>query len=144
MSDSSPSIIRGGLATDERGTVRFVNDFNPKFYGVRRFYTIENHQVGYVRAWHGHRKEAKFITVLSGAAIIGVANMESRETQKFVMSADNPQILYVPPGYANGSMSLVPNTQIIHFSTCTMEEAADDDIRYALRQFDDIWRIEPR
>lgn len=141
---SDPSIIKGGLATDERGTVRFVNGFN--FHGVKRFYTIENYQVGYIRAWHGHWKEAKYITVMSGAALIGIANMTTKKAEKYVLSANEPRVLYVPPGYANGSMALVPNTQIIHFSTSTLEESQQDDVRLHVTEFDDEywWWAKPR
>ncbi len=142
---SEPFVIKGGLAGDERGVVRFVNGFN--FEGVKRFYTIENHQVGYVRAWHGHWRESKWIYVASGAAMIAVAHMTLPNTrEKFVLSAEAPGVLYVPPGYANGSMSLVPGTVIIHFSDKTLEESKGDDVRIHWLEYDDKhwWRINPR
>ena len=37
----------------------FVNDFN--FENVKRFYQVENHRQGFIRAWHGHKKEGKYI-----------------------------------------------------------------------------------
>ena len=62
-------LIEGGLAADDRGIVSFVNDFD--FQGVKRFYTVTNHRAGFVRAWHAHRREGKYITVVQGAAIVG-------------------------------------------------------------------------
>ena len=51
---SEPLLIEGGLAVDDRGEVRFVNGFG--FEGVKRFYAVSNHQPGFVRAWHAHRR----------------------------------------------------------------------------------------
>jgi dTDP-4-dehydrorhamnose 3,5-epimerase len=45
-----PKIINGGIAPDDRGSVRFVNDFD--FAKVKRFYQVENHRAGFIRAWH--------------------------------------------------------------------------------------------
>ena len=62
--NSDIAILDGGIATDDRGCVRFVNDFN--FKGVKRFYQVENHRQGFIRAWHGHKKEGKYVyTVLN-------------------------------------------------------------------------------
>src|SRR5262245_66287388 len=62
---SEPRLIAGGIAVDDRGAVRFVNDFD--FAGVKRFYWVTNHRSGLVRAWHAHRRETKHVTVLRGA-----------------------------------------------------------------------------
>jgi len=63
-------VLNGGLAVDDRGSVSFVNDFT--FEGVKRFYQVENHRKGFIRAWHGHQKEGKFVYVTNGSALIGV------------------------------------------------------------------------
>ena len=67
-------IFEGKIIADDRGTVRFINDFN--FVGVKRFYQVENHRRGFIRAWHGHRKEGKYVYVVNGAALIGVVNLD--------------------------------------------------------------------
>ena len=51
--------VEGGLFADDRGFLRFVNNFD--FSQVKRFYQVENHSAGFIRAWHGHKKEKKFI-----------------------------------------------------------------------------------
>ena len=51
-----PVIIEGGLAVDDRGELMFANDFGME--SVRRFYTVSNHNSGFVRAWHAHKQEA--------------------------------------------------------------------------------------
>jgi dTDP-4-dehydrorhamnose 3,5-epimerase len=133
-------VIRGGIAVDDRGSLRFVNDFN--FEGVKRFYQVENHRRGFIRAWHGHEKEGKYCWVASGTALVGTVPLSAEQgdlsqTSKFVLSAKSPSILWIPPGYYNGFMNLEEDTKIIFFSTSTLEEAKDDDIRLAY----DAWNI---
>lgn len=137
--------FRGGLAVDDRGEVTFVNEFD--FDGVKRFYTVLNHWQGFVRAWHAHKKEGKYVTVVEGAALVGAVKIDdwinpSRDLDVFraVLSAKTPSIIHIPPGHANGFMSLAPNTRIIFFSTSTLEESHGDDIRYDARYWD-IWNV---
>jgi dTDP-4-dehydrorhamnose 3,5-epimerase len=129
-------ILNGGIAVDDRGSLRFVNDFN--FGEVKRFYQVENHRLGFIRAWHGHKKEGKYVYVSSGTALIGVVNMETEEIQKFVISAKQPKILFIPPNHYNGFKNLEENTSVIFFSTTTLEESLGDDIRQAHDKWD-IW-----
>lgn len=142
------TLIKGGLAVDDRGNVSFVNDFN--FADVKRFYMIQNHQTGFVRAWHGHKKEAKYFYVVDGDALICGIKIDDWErpskelkVEKFVLSARTPSILYLPAGYANGLMSLSPNTKIIVFSASTLQDSLGDDIRFEARYWNP-WTIEER
>ena len=128
-------LILGGISVDDRGSVRFVNDFN--FNDVKRFYQVENHSRGFIRAWHGHKKEGKYVYVSSGSALIGVVNMDTEKIEKFVLSSKSPRILYIPPNNFNGFKSLEENTIILFFSTSTLEESLGDDIR----ESHDKWNI---
>ena len=128
-------LILGGISVDDRGSVRFVNDFN--FNDVKRFYQVENHSKGFIRAWHGHKKEGKYVYVVNGSALIGVVNMDSEEINKFVLSSQTPKVLWIPPGHYNGFKSLEENTKILFFSTSTIEESLGDDIR----ESHDKWNI---
>lgn len=136
MKKEKTELIQGGLAVDDRGSVTFINDFN--FEGVKRFYQVENHKKGFIRAWHGHKKEGKYVYVVQGTALIGVVNMITEEVSKFVLSSKSPKILWIPAGNYNGFKSLEENTKIIFFSTTTLEESLGDDIR---QEFDkwNIW-----
>ena len=143
--ESKVRIIEGDLAVDDRGAVSFVNDFD--FSGVKRFYKVTNHMAGFVRAWHAHRREAKYVTVLQGAAIIGAVRIDNWEkpskelpVERYVMSSKKPQVLYIPPGYANGFMSLSSDLKLIFFSTATLEESSNDDIRFDAGYWD-IWNV---
>lgn len=121
-------LIDGDLSVDDRGTVSFVNDFD--FKDVKRFYLVSNHSKGFTRAWHGHKREGKYVFVVKGAAIVGVVSMgEEGETERFVLSDKNPQILYIPPGNYNGFKTLTDDTQVMFFSTSTLKETEGDDYR---------------
>lgn len=134
-------LVSGDLATDDRGTVRFVNDFD--FKNVKRFYQVNNHRKGFIRAWHGHKHEDKYVYIASGSALVGVVNLETEEVEKFILSANKPRILWVPANSANGFMSLEEDTTVLFFSSKTLEESKDDDIRFPYDKWD-IWNIEYR
>lgn len=143
-----PTMIKGGIAVDDRGSVSFVNDFN--FANVKRFYMVENHDNGFVRAWHAHKNEGKYVMVVKGSAKIGAVCIDDWETpspdlpvDQFVLSEKSPSVLYIPAGYANGFRNLTEDTKIVFFSTSTLAESADDDYRYPARLWNP-WDVEER
>jgi dTDP-4-dehydrorhamnose 3,5-epimerase-like enzyme len=145
---SELKLYAGDLAVDDRGEVGFVNDFD--FAGVKRFYTVKNHRAGFVRAWHAHRREGKYVTVVEGAAVIGAVQIDDWQSpspqapvSRYVLSAVKPRVVYIPPGYANGFMSLTENARIMFFSTSTLAESQGDDVRFPARYWD-IWTVEER
>jgi dTDP-4-dehydrorhamnose 3,5-epimerase-like enzyme len=143
-----PRLLTGDLAVDDRGTVTFVNEFD--FSGVKRFYTVRNHRPGFVRAWHAHRREGKYVMVVAGAALVGAVEIDDWDrpspdlpVKRFVLSAEKPRVLYIPPGFANGFMSLTAETHVVFFSTAKLEESLGDDVRYDARLWN-IWTVEER
>jgi dTDP-4-dehydrorhamnose 3,5-epimerase len=143
-----PYAIEGGSAVDDRGEVGFVNGFH--FEGVRRFYIVSNHRAGFVRAWHGHRREAKYMTVVQGATIVAAVAIDNWEhpsknaqIYRYVLSAQKPAVLFIPAGYANGFMSLTADAKLLVFSTSTLEESQGDDVRFDARYWDP-WQVVER
>jgi dTDP-4-dehydrorhamnose 3,5-epimerase len=133
-------LYNGGIAVDDRGSVRFVNDFS--FSDVKRFYQVENHRRGFIRAWHAHEKEGKYVYVATGSALVGAVplvnnNLTVSEGKKFILSAKKPAVLFIPPGHGNGFMNLEEGTSILFFSTRTLDESLGDDIRFPF----DTWNI---
>ena len=148
MSTEEPRLIVGGSATDDRGTLFFVNGFDPST--CRRTYVVTNHSADFVRAWHGHRKEGKYVTVLRGSAIVAAVHVldwekpdPNAKVYRWVLSERTPSVVYVPPGYANGAMSLTSDTMIQYFSTSTLADSKGDDIRFDAR-FWNPWHVEER
>lgn len=135
-----PNLMEGQIRLDDRGSVSFVNDFD--FHGVKRCYLVSNHRTGFVRAWHAHRKEAKYVTAVQGAAVVAAVKVDNWETpsvtakvHRYVLSSANPGVLFIPAGHANGFMSLTEDAKLMFFSTSTLEESRDDDVRYDARHW---------
>jgi len=148
MSEQTPRMIEGGLAVDDRGQVTFVNSFD--FEGVKRFYMVANHAAGFVRAWHAHRHESKYVFVPQGSALVGAVRIDNwenpskdLEVHRYVLSARKPSVLFIPAGHANGFMTLSADAQLIFFSTSTVEASQADDVRYDARRWD-IWNVVER
>ncbi len=127
-------IINGGSTTDDRGTVRYVNDFT--FDNVRRFYTVTNKNKDYIRDWHGHYKETIYAHVVSGSVLMGLINLKNNEAYKYLLEGAEPKILIIPPGYASSFQSLTDCAIVIYFSTASLEESETDSYRYPAEQWD--------
>ena len=144
------NLINGGIAVDDRGTLNFANDFN--FYGVKRFYQVQNFNTSTIRAFHGHLNEAKYVFVSKGSAIVAVVKLDdvkspskNQKVNRFILSDRNPQILFIPPKYANGFKPLEEDTRIIFFSTSSLEESKGDDYRFPIDYWGkEIWEVENR
>jgi len=137
--------MNGDLFVDDRGEVGFVNDFD--MTSVKRFYTVANHRAGFIRAWHAHKKEAKYVTVVGGAALVAAVEVDNwqepsadLEVHRHVLAAVKPAVLYIPSGYANGFMTLREDTTLMFFSTTTLAESHGDDYRYDSHYWDP-WNV---
>ncbi len=145
---AEPTLLKGGIAVDDRGDVGFVNEFD--FADVKRFYTVSNHSSGFVRAWHGHRNEAKYVTAVRGSFLVCCIEIDDWDSpaadlpiNRYVLSEKTPSVLYVPSGYVNGFMSLTNDAKLMFFSTSSLDESLNDDIRFPARQWDP-WSVEER
>ena len=130
-----PFIIDGDLSVDDRGELMFVNKFDME--SVKRFYVVSNHKQGFIRAWHAHKFESKYVFIVNGTALISTVLIDDWNNpssdlaiDKFVLTAKKPSILYIPNGYANGFKTLSSDTKIIFFSTSTLGDSIDDDYRF--------------
>lgn len=142
------SQVAGGKAFDDRGSLTFINDLDLSQF--KRFYIVENHAKGFVRAWHGHKKEAKAVVVVSGSALVAAVKVDNWESpsknlkvERVVLSAEKPAALLIPAGYANGFMSLTESAKVMFLSTSSLEESAGDDFRFDARLWNP-WNIEER
>ena len=149
-SKEKPNLIKGGLAVDDRGTLRFVNDFN--LDGVRRFYMVQNHEAGFIRAWHGHAHEAKFVYVVSGSALLVAVPLELAKADtpletfyRTVLSDSAPSILKIPGGYYNAFKTLTPDCRLMFFSDTSIAQSQADDLRLPYEAVNTaVWEIKYR
>lgn len=149
---SVPELIQGGKFVDDRGPLSFVNEFD--FEGVKRFYQVENHRSGFIRAWHGHNIEGKYVYVPKGAALVmalplvlapQLVLLNRDVLTRVTLSSDTPKVLWIPPGYYNGFMNLTEDTVVQFFSTTTMEESRGDDYRLEWDAFgEQLWQEDYR
>lgn len=111
----------------------------------KRSYIISNNQQGVVRAFHGHKREGKLFYVPKGAFKFIIMDMETREWKEYNLLASIPKILYVPPGYYNGFVSLTSDAILITYSTSEMEDSLNDDYRLPYDVLgSEVWNINYR
>lgn len=141
-------VMDGNIAVDDRGSVSFVNDFD--FADVKRFYVVENHSRNFVRAWHAHKLERKYVYVSSGSIILGAVEIDdfenpskNLEVTRIVLSALKPRVIAIPSGFANGFKTLEENTKVFFFSSSTLQDSVCDDYRYP-HDFWDVWKVDQR
>ena len=134
-----PRLISGDKSTDDRGIVSYINEL--KLDSVKRFYQISNHKTGFIRAWHGHQHEEKFLFCNLGSFRIGAVDLQTEEIDEFYLTSTKPQVLYIPSGYANGIQNLSSENLLTIFSTSSLEDSLNDDIRFDWNKWN-IWDLD--
>ena len=130
-----PKIIQGGTFSDHRGTLSYVNDFS--FKDIERFYIISNSDTHPVRAWQGHKLDAKNFYCLSGSFRIHYVKIDNWENpskdlaiETVILTVSESKMLHIPAGYANAIESLELDSKLISFSTLPLSNVSEDDVRY--------------
>ena len=84
---------------DDRGILSFSNKLN--LSSVKRFYTVQNFQKNFIRAWHAHKKESKVFILLQGAFLISCVKIDNwkkpskkNKVYKFFTSDENKKIIF--------------------------------------------------
>lgn len=130
-----PNLIKGGIHTDHRGQISFVN--NMKFDVIERFYIISNSAENPLRAWQGHKTDNKYFYCIQGVIRVYYVKIDNWESpskdlkvDSVVLSALESNILHIPEGYANAIQSLETGSKLISFSTLPLDRTSEDDIRF--------------
>jgi len=128
-------LIEGGSFADARGSLLFVNEFD--FKSVKRFYQIVHPDIKVVRAWQGHKIEHKHFYIAQGSFVIATVRIDdftnpslNLKTEETILTAKNPAILSVPPGFANGIKALSSNSILVVYSNLTLIESKHDEYRF--------------
>lgn len=124
-------MIEGNINRDERGVVRFVNEFDMS--RVVRMYCIEP-KLGVVRAWQGHKKETKWFYVAKGCFVVKVIDINTRLMNKYVLTELESQVLEIPGGNYNGFEALEECSVLMVFSDFGLEESKEDDFRLGVEE----------
>lgn len=132
--------IKGGIAKDDRGQIRFVNDFDMSL--VKRFYIIKNLDITLVRGWRAHRIEQRWFYVLSGSFAVDIVKIDNWENaspdlpvERLVLNTDENRVLHLYTGYATAFQALEENSELLVFSDFRIENAPKDDYTYPLNYF---------
>lgn len=142
MKSKKIKIINVNISYDDRGDIVHCNEFNFIQNKIKRFYQITNNNINFVRAWHGHKKEEKFLFVLKGAFKICAVKIDNWKNpskkltaKEFVINANSPKILNIPGGYAHGTQNLKAGSKLLVFSTFSLQQSINDDYRFK----SDLW-----
>jgi dTDP-4-dehydrorhamnose 3,5-epimerase len=148
IKDNVPFFLNGGISIDDRGILKYINDLQLNEY--KRFYVVENHEKGFIRAWHGHLIEAKAFIPIKGSILVGAVPIDNEENpskearvERYVISEQKPGALIIPPRFANGFKTLSDNSIVLILSTSKLEDSLADDFRYPFDYWNP-WEIEKR
>lgn len=142
MSSNIASIqtIQGGIAQDQRGHIRFVNDFDMSL--VKRFYMIKNADVELVRGWRAHRIEQRWFYVVAGAFEVELIQIDNWDEpakdlpiERVNLESANMEVLHVPKGYGTTFRALQPDSELLVFADHGIEHAPLDDYTWPLEYF---------
>lgn len=149
MKNPIPTFREINVSSDDRGTfVNFLEDAHSLTDAkcpIKRVYYVYNYAAGTVRGFHFHKREWKFFMIVSGAAKFVALDPNKPETQySFISSFRKPNLIIIPPGYANGWISLEPQTILVCGSTSTIKESIADDKRFDPYKWGDFWTVQSR
>lgn len=138
------NLLKGSRFADERGVLNFFNSF--EMNEIVRMYDIAPASTQTIRAWQGHQNEKKWFYCNSGAFIVNLFKLDNFENpsvdlvaERHELIAENPMILAVPGGFANGFKAYKENSKLIVFSNFTLEESKADNFRFPLEQWHAEW-----
>ena len=122
-------VIQGNVYKDERGAVRFVNDFD--MAAIKRMYSTEP-KLGIIRAWQGHKKETKWFYVAKGRFVVKTINIQNFDKKEYLLSESESEVLEIQCGHYNGFEALQKGSVLMVFSDLGLEDSKSDDFRESL------------
>ena len=121
MTDNSNYLLEGGSHEDARGMITFFNSFD--LGSFKRLYVFDIKSTDAVRAWQGHKIEAKAFIVLEGEIELVWVEVDDFESpsndllaESVQLSASIPQVKLIPGGFANGFKAISEKAKVLVFS----------------------------
>jgi dTDP-4-dehydrorhamnose 3,5-epimerase-like enzyme len=145
-----PCLVEVEVSSDDRGCFipfshAVARDLSAHAPVPKRAYVVYNYGRGVIRGFHFHAREWKYFFVAGGAAkFVAIDPEDPRDRHVFVASIRRPGVVIVPPGYANGWVSLEDQTTVVCLSSATFEESLADDTRYDPLTWGDVWSVRAR
>ena len=136
------TIIAPAVFADSRGS--FFESFNQKAFdatGIRATFVQDNQSASsrnVLRGLHFQRppyEQGKLVRVVSGAVLDVVVDMrkDSPTFEKYFaceLNTDNKYMLWVPPGFAHGFLTLADDTIFVYKCTNFYNKASEGGIRW--------------
>jgi len=128
-------VLNGGRHVDSRGRLDHVNDFDMS--EVKRMYLITHIDPSVKRGWRAHKLEQRWFYVVEGSFEVSLVKIDDwvspnpdLQLEVYVLSADKPQVLHVPVGYATGFKALERDAKFIVYADFGIENAVNDNYQY--------------
>ena len=135
MSKLAPHIIYGKNYIDERGELKFYNDFDMSSIKRMYFTTILNTKL--IRAWQGHTIQSRWFCCIKGSFLVKLIKIDNWKSPseelpvlKYKLSSKKKEILFIPSGYVNGFKALQSDSKLMIMSNYGFSEAENDEFRY--------------
>lgn len=132
--------ISGGITKDNRGQIRFVNDFDMTL--VKRFYMIKNVNTQFMRGWRAHKIEQRWFYVLSGEFELNQVKIDNWESpsrdlpvERKILKVDDYQLIHIPVGYGIALRALEEGSELLVFADYGIEHAPQDDYSWPADYF---------
>ncbi|WP_313260725.1 WxcM-like domain-containing protein [Sphingobacterium sp.] len=133
-------VIQGGIAKDQRGQIRFVNDFDME--NVKRFYLIQNKDLNLIRGWRAHKIEQRWFYVLSGRFNLAVVQIDDWSCpskhlliNEIIMDSEENKLIHIPAGYGTAIRALDVDNELLVFADYDLDHSQYDDYTYNLDYF---------
>lgn len=132
--------IKGGIARDHRGQIRFVNDFDMSV--VKRFYIITNKDTELIRGWRAHRIEQRWFYVIRGSFVLDVVRIDNWQNpsrdllvERLVLNSENQEVVHLTAGFGTAFQATEENSELLVFADKGIEHAPFDDYTYSTDYF---------
>lgn len=105
---------------------------------IRQIYIVENHDKGTIRAFHCHDKLTDYFTIIKGTAKFILFNYDDFlkhgpkvKVKIFVLTDKKLQMLYIPPRWMHGYISLQSQTILCSTASEVFNPENPDCVRIA-------------
>lgn len=132
-------IITGNKHEDERGIITYNNEFDTS--DIKRIYTIENHSLGFIRGWQGHKIEQRWFAAMKGEFEVSVIEIDDFDQpskdlkiSKYRLSDESLTYLHIPSGYITAIQAKKEGSKLLVLADYALGEI-QDEYRFALDYF---------
>lgn len=134
-------LIKADVYEDDRGM--FMESYHREAFralGIDEEFVQENHSIsalGVIRGMHFQwdKPMGKLLRVTSGKAHVKEVDIRRNsqtlgQSMQVELSAEEPKLLWVPPGFANGFMSLEHGTEMVYKCSALYNPQAESGIAW--------------